>query len=144
MMIKALIFDCFGVLVIEDFTGKLLEGEAKNADLLDYMRILRKKYKIGMLSNVSRKGLLDRFSEAELTRYFDNVTISGDIGYAKPQVQAYEIAADRLGVRLNEVIFIDDREAYCHAARSVGMKALLYESFDVMKPQLESLLTREL
>ena len=42
---------------------------------------------------------------------------------AKPELEAYEYVADKLGVRLDECVFTDDRELFCEAARACGMQA---------------------
>ena len=124
---------------VEEYLARIKNGEVKNQQLLDYILRIRKNYKTGLLSNVSIGGLAARFEADELEKYFDVVVASGDIGYAKPESQAYEITADKLGVRLEECVFIDDREDYCEGARHVGMRAVLYKSFEQMKRELESL-----
>jgi putative hydrolase of the HAD superfamily len=95
-----------------------------------------------MLSNINVPGLMRRFSEAEREEYFDVIVVSAEIGFAKPEAQAYEITADRLGVRLDECVFIDDREDFCEAARGVGMQAVFYQSFDQAKADLERILAK--
>ena len=124
----------------EAYRQKIADGEAKDAELLAYIAGLRSNYKTAMLSNIGVGGLLRRFETGELERYFDVVVTSGEIGYAKPEAQAYEITADRLGVRLDECIFIDDREPYCAAARGVGMQAMLYQDLAQFRAELEQLL----
>lgn len=126
-------------LTIDEYITKIRTGEVKNVQLLNYIKQLRSKYKIGLLSNVFRGGLEVRFTSDELS-VFDTVVSSGDIGYAKPEAQAYEITADRLGVRLEECIMIDDREDYCQGAVGVGMQAIQYQSFEQMKSDLEKYL----
>lgn len=189
-MIKAIIFDCFGVLIsdaleaivselrdkqpemaqeivatinaaskgqitrqessdkvasllgiaTDEYISRIKNGEVKNQQLLDYIAALRKDYKTALLSNISIGGLTLRFSPEELDKYFDAVVASGEIGYAKPEAQAYEITADRLGLRLNECVFIDDREDYCQGAITVGMQAILYKDFGNMEVELVELL----
>lgn len=189
-MIKAIIFDCFGVIItdaleaicselgvshpdklrkitdtlnasnrgfiareegakqiadilgisVDDYRKRIAEGEAKDQTLLDYIAGLRKTFKTAMLSNISNGGLSVRFTEDELQRYFDIVVASGDIGFAKPEAQAYEHVADLLGVRLDECIFLDDRQDYCQGAKGVGMKAIVYQNFEQAKKELEGLL----
>jgi HAD superfamily hydrolase (TIGR01509 family) len=124
----------------DEYIQKISSGEVKNEELLGYIKKLRRKYKVGMLSNVSSGGLKVRFKPGELDGYFDAVIASGDIGYAKPEALAYEIAADKLGVRFNECVMIDDREDYCQGAVSVGMRAVQYDSFGQMRRELEALL----
>lgn len=189
-MIKAVIFDCFGVLItdaleamvaeiretkpneareivsilmaaskgqisrqhaseavstifgmtMDEYINRVQNAEVKNIELLEYITELRGTYKTALLSNVSIGGLDARFDKQELARCFDEVVASGDIGFAKPEPEAYEIAADRLGVRLEECVFIDDREEYCEGARSVGMQAIRYQGFEGMKRELEAML----
>jgi putative hydrolase of the HAD superfamily len=114
--------------------------DANDQQLLGYIKQLRATYKIGVLSNVGKDGLLRYFSQAELDEYFDAVVVSGEIGYAKPEPRAYEITAEHLGARMDECIFIDDREQYVEAARAVGMQAMLYTSFTKFQKELEALL----
>lgn len=187
-MIKAIIFDCFGVIRVDatviaykklggdieknddfvrDTMAKANAGLIPNAssvisehlsvsedtwrktvqnssvidqEVLDYAKSLRKKYKTAMLSNIGRGSLKLWFEPGELDKYFDIVVGSGDIGFAKPEPEAYEITADKLGVRLEECVMIDDRLELCEGARSVGMKAIMYQNFKQMKSDLEKLL----
>ncbi len=189
-MIKAVIFDCFGVIITDtlkttcrqlrqtdpakadlikrvitdtnkglisaevcdskiakilnisdvEYQVRIKNNEVKDQQILDYIAGLRPKYQTALLSNISTGGLYRRFTAEDLTKYFDVVVSSGDISFAKPEAQAYEITADKLGVRLNECIMIDDLEAYCLGARGVGMQAIQYQSFDQMKLDLQLLL----
>lgn len=188
-MIKAIIFDCFGVLVndalestvnelkikhpdkakritnlvtdaskglidpdasrtavadilgitIAEYANRMKNAEIKNQPLLNYIKELQPRFKLGLLSNIISGGLEVRFTSDELSM-FDALVVSGEIGYAKPQAQAYEITAERLGVRLNECVMIDDREDYCQGATGVGMQAIQYQSLEQMKSDLEKLL----
>lgn len=190
-MIKALIFDCFGVLVtdalqvlhndlrqrdpagaeeitslirasnrgiidpkdsnkrvaaifgttVDDYAQQIRDGEVKNTELLAYITELHGRYKTAILSNISATGLAKRFSAEELAAGFDTVVSSGEIGYAKPDRRAYEIAAERLGVAPEECVFIDDREGFCVAASDLGMQSIVYTDFVSFKHQLEALLT---
>jgi epoxide hydrolase-like predicted phosphatase len=125
---------------LEEFREKIADGEAKNPSLLNYISSLRKTYKTAMLSNIPGDSLRRRFAKGELENYFDVVVASGDIGYAKPEARAYEIVAEKLAVRLNECVFIDDRSVYCEGAQAVGMKAIAYKDFVQMKQELEEIL----
>jgi HAD superfamily hydrolase (TIGR01509 family) len=122
----------------DEYVHRMKSLEVKNTELLDLIMELRQVYKTAMLSNVSKQGLEARFSLEDQAKYFDVVVASGVIGYAKPEAEAYGITADRLGVRLDECIMVDDREDYCEGARSVGMQAILYQS----APQLTGDLAR--
>lgn len=124
----------------DDYRRAVADGETRNWPLLDYIVELKRRYKTGLLSNVSKGGLTRRFSADELDRYFDATVASAEVGYAKPEARAYEVMADRLGVRCDECVFIDDREDYCEGARAVGMRAVLYEDFPQFERELQALL----
>jgi putative hydrolase of the HAD superfamily len=94
-----------------------------------------------MLSNITVQGIERRFPDDELGKYFDEIVISSEIGYAKPDREAYEITAERLGVKPEECIFTDDRIDFCVAAEAVGMKAIEFRNFEQFKLNLETLLT---
>ncbi len=190
-MIRAVIFDCFGVLITDalqairdkagardatavreisdviaannrglidpsesneriatilGMTSKELRalvaaGEAKNEELMAYVQALRSTYKTAMLSNIAGSSLRRRFDEAELDTHFDVVVASSDIGFAKPEPEAYQTVADRLGVRCDECVFIDDRTLFCDGATAVGMQAILYTNFAQFRSELDKLLT---
>lgn len=188
-MIKAIIFDCFGVVISDsletvytslggDFKkdlpkiraiqyksdkGEILSSaphiaellnisedaykEALSADwrinyeLLEYIdTVLRPKYRVAMLSNVGKGRLPQIFGEGFLEKYFEEIVASGEIGWAKPEAQAYETVADRLGVRLDECVFTDDREEYIEGAEGVGMSTILFKDFNQFTSELEKLL----
>ena len=124
----------------EEYQTAISTGEVKDQQLLTYIKGLRANYKTAMLSNIDGAGLRGRFQDGELDDAFDLVVASGDIGYAKPEARAYEIAAEQLGVRLDECIFTDDRQHYCDGAQAVGMRSILYENLFQFRRDLEALL----
>lgn len=131
--------ELFGISV-DEYKSRMKRGEVKNQKVLDYAVSLRGKYKTALLSNVGSRGLEVRFTPQELDTCFDIVVASADIGFAKPETRAYEITAEKLGVPPSECIMIDDREDYCQGATRVGMSAILFNSFEQMKGELEQII----
>jgi HAD superfamily hydrolase (TIGR01509 family) len=66
--------------------------------------------------------------------------VSAVIGFAKPGAKAYEAVAEKLGMRLDECVMIDDRQAYCEGARAIGMTAIQYSSMSRLKRELSAIL----
>lgn len=119
-MIKAVIFDCFGV-VLDIMRGTEIE------QTMDLIKELKGEYKLGMLTNApSRYSLDQRFAPGALDELFDEVLVSGEIGWDKPAPEVYKMAADRLGVRPDECLFIDDIPAFNEAAAKQGMQTFTY------------------
>lgn len=130
-MIKAIIFDFFGVL--ED-GGKL------NIELLSFIkRTLEPGYKLGIISN-SSGGWLGNILPNENAELFDQIVLSGKIGLAKPQTEIFTHATGALGVKPSECLFVDDSLMHCEGARAAGMQSILYQDFDQFKKDLGQLL----
>lgn len=193
-MIKAIIFDCFGVLLADVLRAKIAsvrqvdpvaaqqltdivkssnrgiltreesakqmaeifgmdyrdlitagdEGEVKNEELIEYIKTLRPRYKVAMLSNIRSRERLDvRFDPGELDSLFDVVVASGDVGLIKPERQIYEMVADKLGVSPDECVMIDDVEEFCRGAEAVGMQSIHFESTEQGVRELEALLSAQ-
>lgn len=176
-MVKAVIFDCFGVLTTDGWKRIREEffaddelamrdamdmDKAVNAGFMDYDNFIRQiaemtglsgqevmtrlnssspnellyayirddlkpRFAIGMLSNAADDWLDDLF-EPWQRDLFDQVVLSYQIGVVKPDSRAYETIALRLGVAMDECVFIDDRADYCDAARAAGMQAVHHDT----------------
>lgn len=57
----------------------------------------------------------------------DVALASCTLGVSKPHADAFVLAARELGVRPDEVLFVDDKQENVDAARAVGMHALLID-----------------
>jgi epoxide hydrolase-like predicted phosphatase len=117
-------------------------GSDKNdPDLLMYIEQLRKQgLKIGLLSNAGPGSLDIFFAPGELEHYFDAALISGDTGFLKPEAAFYRMMAERLGVKPQDCVMIDDRIEFCKGAEFVGMQSIQYRHFDQFKKDLTKLL----
>lgn len=131
-MIRAVIFDCFGVLCQPN-------GQC-NDPLIELTRSLHDRYKTAMLSNISRSFVDQLFSQKELDELFDVVVLSGELGIAKPSPEIYELTAMRLGVLPEECVLIDDSQINIDGAWRVGMQALYYETLEQCQADLAKLL----
>lgn len=187
-MVKAIIFDCFGVLTtdtwkefvailpesqrsearefaqaygaaylgkaefieaIQDLTGKspinvdsLVDHvSTKNAELFEYIAMLKKSYKIGLLSNVGSNWIREHFLTPDEQALFDSFVFSYEVHMVKPDPRIFKLAAERLSVELESCVLVDDAERYCAAARELGMGAVFYQNFPQTKTDLEKLLS---
>lgn len=96
-----------------------------------------------VLHLMSNYPLWYRMIEEKLTlsRYAAWTFVSCHAGVRKPDPGAYRWIADRLERPLRQLVFIDDREVNCSAARELGIDAIRYED----TPSLErALVKREL
>jgi putative hydrolase of the HAD superfamily len=98
-----------------------------NVELANYFGSLRPRYQTAIISN-SFVGARER--EQELYRFHeltDLIIYSHEVGLAKPDPRIYEIACEHLGIRLTEMIFLDDVEPIVIAARELGIHAIQFK-----------------
>lgn len=99
-----------------------------NAELAGYFRNLRPRYKTALLSNSfvgARREEQQRFHFDEMS---DLIIYSHEVGLAKPDRRIFELTCERLGVRPEEVVFLDDWEPGVLAARELGIHAIVYQN----------------
>ena len=72
---------------------------------------------------------------------FDTVVVSAEVGMIKPNLDIFEITAQKMSVKPSECVFTDDSEVYCEAARSSGMRGIHYQDFGQFKSELEQILS---
>jgi putative hydrolase of the HAD superfamily len=101
-------------------------------------RLRKEGLKVGFLSN-TEKPAMEYFFEKGYAEYFDAVTFSCAESVAKPDAQIYLIAAQKLGVKPEEAVFIDDRPDYIAGAVKAGMKGIVFENYDLLINELKRL-----
>lgn len=95
-------------------------------ELLAYAATLRASHRVAILSN-SAPGA----REQEEARYgfaatFDPIIYSHEVGLAKPDRRIYALTCERLGVRPDDAVFLDDKQACVDGANAYGMHGLLH------------------
>jgi epoxide hydrolase-like predicted phosphatase len=75
---------------------------------------------------------------------FDDIVISGEVGLRKPEPEIFHLAADRIGLRPEECVFIDDLELNVDGARALGMTGIHHTLYDKTRRELESFFGIEL
>jgi epoxide hydrolase-like predicted phosphatase len=95
-------------------------GYRWNTELLDFARSLKPNYKTGILSDAwadARESMRSVIN----TDLFDVVVFSAEEGVLKPDPTLFQRAVERLGVKPEEAIFLDDRESNVQGAEAFGM-----------------------
>jgi epoxide hydrolase-like predicted phosphatase len=113
-----------------------------NAELIDYARRLRPRYRTGILSN-SFVGAREREQQAYgFEELVDEIVYSHESGISKPDTRIYALACTRLDVRPQETVFVDDAEACVTGARDAGLQAIRYRDNAQAIAAIEELLSR--
>jgi HAD superfamily hydrolase (TIGR01509 family) len=100
--------------------------QRRNEPMIERVRQLKQKYKIGLLTNMGPGTLDDVFDETERTELFDALVISSEVGLIKPSRDIFELTTERMGVPAGDTIFIDDRPVNVEGAERIGMKTILF------------------
>jgi epoxide hydrolase-like predicted phosphatase len=111
-----------------------------NTELASYFGGLRPRYRTALLSNSfvgAREREQERYGFGDIT---DLIVYSHEVGMAKPDPRIYQLTCERLGVRPEQVVFLDDRADFVDGALETGMRAILYEDNDQAFADLEAAL----
>ncbi len=107
-------------------------------DLILILQKIKKNHRVGLLSNANAEWLENILHTHQLHQYFDTITISSDIGHAKPDSSAFTHALAHLGAGARDTIFVDDRESNIHAARQLGLTGIIYHNAKQLEQELYS------
>ena len=104
-------------------TRTLFEGVLETLSQLNSQGL-----RLGILSDTeSREARVrQRLADLNIESFFDTVVTSIDIGYAKPQPQAYEIALRRLNAVARDTLFVGHDEEELVGAMHCGVTAVAF------------------
>ncbi|BBB48290.1 HAD family hydrolase [Pelolinea submarina] len=106
-------------------------GDEVDMELVTYLRGLKGKFKIGLLSNAwvnGRQNLVKLYGD--FLDVFDVSVFSSEIGLRKPDERAFQAVLDKLGVEAQEAIFVDDVPHNTAGAAEMGIHAVLFTDRD--------------
>ena len=111
-------------------------SEKVNPEMIELIKNLRGKYKIGVLSNVS--GVLPDLlkNKYQIPELVDYSLSSADFGIAKPDSKVFSKMLTKLKLKPEELIFIDDKLHNVEAAKQIGIKAMHFVEMKQLKKGL--------
>jgi FMN phosphatase YigB (HAD superfamily) len=103
------------------------------SDMHELLAWAAENYKIGLLTNIM-PGLLGSLrSEGKIPNLnYDAIVDSSEVGVIKPETKIFEIAAERAGVPVSEIMLVDDTQGNLSAAEKLGWHVL---RFDYAQPE---------
>ncbi len=122
------------------FKAAFWEGDQLDRQLLEYIRSLRGRYQIGLLSNAWSGARAALGGKYQFLDAFDTIIFSSEVGLAKPDAAIYHLILEQLGVKPQEAVFVDDFRANVEAARETGLHAIHFKSREQALGELENLL----
>ena len=97
----------------------------KDPDIIPMLKALRDKgIKVGLITNCYFEER-DAITNCDMYDFFDALCMSCEIGIKKPDPRVYELCAEKLGVKIDECLYVGDGGSNeLQAAKAVGMKPL--------------------
>ena len=90
--------------------------------------VKRAGYRTALLSNLPRSLGEHLVARCDFIRHFDHLTLSYEVGAAKPEERIYRHCLEGLRVEPQEALFLDDRPENIRAARALGIAGVLFET----------------
>jgi putative hydrolase of the HAD superfamily len=114
-------------------------GDRVDLELVGLMRNLRPSVRVGLISNAwsEMRAWITAHNFADV---FDDMVISAEVGYAKPDARIYQTALQNLQVLPAESVFLDDMLRNVEAARKIGMHAIHFVQPEQAIAELKTLL----
>jgi putative hydrolase of the HAD superfamily len=90
-------------------------------------RRARRNVPVCLATNATSR-LDEHLAALELSREFDYVFNSSELGFAKPDARIFEHACTALNLRTSEVVFVDDSQEHVDAAAALGLRSHRFTS----------------
>jgi FMN phosphatase YigB (HAD superfamily) len=89
-----------------------------------------RQYYVGLLTNIM-PGFVDAMKARRLVPhvFYDAIVDSSQIGAIKPERKIYEVAAERSGVKPEEILLVDDSRTNLMAAEHLGWHVLWFDDY---------------
>lgn len=107
-----------------------------NNELIQLIKELRTRYKIGLLSNATSPFFHTVMALSGTIGLFDKVIVSSEIGHAKPEPEIYEAILSQMNLAPCEALMVDDSQENLDGARKVGMAGHLFTSVRELRDTL--------
>lgn len=111
-----------------------------DTDLMAYAERLRPSYRLAIMSNSSDGARREEEKRFGLSRLFDPIVYSHEVGLSKPDPRIYALACELVGTQPAGMVVVDDLPANVDAARACGLHAVLHKDTTSTVASLEALL----
>ena len=114
-------------------------GDIVDREILEFLRSLRPRYFVGLISN-AWPDLRNYIIEQKFDDAFDHMTISAEVGAAKPGAKIYQFALEQLKVQAKEAVFVDDFYENIEGCEKLGIKGVHFKDPESAIQKVKALL----
>ena len=108
-----------------------------NEDVIALLPVLKKKYKLFLLSNTDAIHKKYRWEKYDFLKYFNKTILSFEVGAVKPEEKIYRAVETASGCSSGEHFYIDDIMEYVDAANKIGWDAVRFENYEKLVADLK-------
>lgn len=124
----------------QTFRTEFFADDFLDEDLMALIRGVRPRLKTGLISN-AWSGMRDLIhTTVPIADAFDALVISAEEKMMKPDPRIYQLALERLNVRAEEAIFLDDMQVNIDACTALGMRGVHFTSSEQARRDIQALL----
>jgi epoxide hydrolase-like predicted phosphatase len=109
-------------------------------ELRTFCADLRPRYRTAILSNSADGARREEQRRYGFEQLVDVIVYSHEVGLAKPDPAIYRLTERRLGVRPEEIVFVDNHRPHVDAARDRGWRGVVHEDTAVTIRTVRALL----
>jgi len=125
---------------ISNLTEEAKAKKKVNVELVEIIKKLKSLgFKTAVISNYTSI-LRQKIIEQDIHNAFDEIIISSEEGYQKPNPKLFEIAYKKLGVTASETVFIDDSPSSLKSAPELGYTPILFIDNKSLRESLSEIL----
>lgn len=108
-----------------------------NEDVVSLLPVLKKDYKLFLLSNTNSIHRNYGWQDCEFLKCFDELILSYEVKSLKPEEGIYRAVEAASGFHSTEHFFIDDVQEYVDAAKKLGWDAVQFVDFQKLEHKLK-------
>jgi putative hydrolase of the HAD superfamily len=132
-----------GELDLKQLKKAILDNFIPNVELIEYIKKLKRKYKVGIISNSPKEWFEYFYRKFDWDAIFDVIAVSGYVHIRKPDREIFKHALGLANVSGSEAIYIDDRPERTEGAESLGMKIIIYREVAELISKVDSALANK-
>ncbi len=106
---------------------------------INLIKRLKTKYKLGLLSNTSEWDFEYGTKPIINNLNFDEITLSYEVGDFKDNKKMFETILNKLKLKPDECVYIDDIKEYSDKATKLGMHGITYTSYENLIKELKKI-----
>ena len=107
-----------------------------NEEVITLLLVLKKNYKLFLLSNTNSIHQKYGWQKYEFLKYFDTLILSHEVGSVKPEEKIYRAVEGASGIVSEEHFYIDDIQEYVDAAIRLGWDAVQFVDYEKLEHDL--------